>query len=157
MQVNITKKNNRNLLTCVRPNGGVVQSNLGPKLPFHDIAHLVVENTLQLNQGFYGNILNGYSVEQLSDKQVIKTLPPQAWFAEIVTRALQSLSSGACTVQQFPTLVETESQQFSINYSATLTQETINRMYTEYQHLMKQWHNLSEGETLNLYFTSAAL
>jgi len=45
MQVNITKKNNRNQLTCVRPNGTIVQSNLGPKLPFHDIAHLIVDNT----------------------------------------------------------------------------------------------------------------
>jgi hypothetical protein len=152
MQVNITKKNNRNQLTCVRPNGSIVQSNLGPKLPFHDIAHLVVENTLQLNQGFYGNILNGYSVEQLSDKQIIKTLPAQAWFAEIVTRALQSLSSGACTVQQFPSLVETELQQFSISYNANLTQQIIDKMYAEYQHLLKQWHNLVEGETLNLFY-----
>ena len=152
MQVNITKKNNRNQLTCVRPNGSIVQSNLGPKLPFHDIAHLVVENTLQLNQGFYGNILNGYSVEQLSDKQIIKTLPAQAWFAEIVTRALQSLSSGACTVQQFPSLVETELQQFSISYNANLTQQIIDKMYAEYQYLLKQWHNLSEGETLNLFY-----
>src|SRR6185437_8811789 len=125
-----------------------------PKLPFHDIAHLVVENTLQLNQGFYGNILKGYSVEQLSDKQVIKTLPPQAWFAEIVTRALQSLSSGACSIEQFPSLIETELKQFAINYSANLNQEIIEKMYTKYQHLMKQWSNLTEGETLHLLFTT---
>jgi hypothetical protein len=152
MQVNITKKNNRNQLTCVRPNGSIIQSNLGPKLPFHDIAHLVVENTLNLNQGFYGNILKGYSVEQLSDKQIIKTLPPQAWFAEITTRALQSLSSGACTMQQFSALVQTELQQFSINYNAPLTPPIITEMITEYQQLMQQWQNLNEGETLNLKY-----
>jgi len=154
MQVNITKKNNRNQLTCVRPNGTIVQSNLGPKLPFHDIAHLIVENTLNLNEGFYGNILKGYSVEQLSDKQIIKMLPPQLWFAEITTRALQSLSSGACTVQQFPALVQTELQQFSINYNAPLTTDAITKMIAEYRQVMQQWQNLPEGETLKLKYNT---
>jgi hypothetical protein len=152
MQINITKKNNRNQLTCVRANGSVVQSNLGPKLPFHDIAHFVVENTLRLADGFYGNILQGYSVEQLSDKQIIKTLLPQAWFAEITTRALQSLSSGACTIEQFPSLIQTELQQFAINYNVNLTAQIISKMNAEYQQLMKQWYNLAEGETLKLNF-----
>lgn len=152
MQVNITKKNNRNLLTCVRPDGSIVQSNLGPKLPFHDIAHLVVENTLNLNGGFYGNILKGYSVEQLSDKQIIKSLPPQAWFAEITTRALQSLSSGACKVNQFTDMVQTELQQFSIDFTINLTTDIIEKMQTEYNALMQQWQALPEGETLKLNF-----
>ena len=154
MEIKITKKNNRNLLTCVRSDGSVVQSNLGPKLPFHDIAHFVVESTLNLQEGFYGNILKGYSVEQLSDKQIIKTLPPQAWFAEITTRALQSLSLGACTIQQFPSLVETELQQFSINYNQNLNEKIISDMLCHYQQLMQQWHTLTEGQTLSFHFTN---
>lgn len=153
MEIKITKKNNRNLLTCVRPNGVIMQSNLGPKLPFHDIAHFVVENTLNLSCGFYGNILKGYSVEQLSDKKIIKTLPPQSWYAEITTRALQSLSSGACTIQQFPSLIETELQQFSINYNQNLNEEIISNMLNQYQQLIQEWHSLTEGQTLNFHLS----
>ena len=152
MEIKITKKHNRNQLICIRPNGTTVHSNLGPKLPFHDIAHFVVESNLNLSSGFYGNILNGYSVEQLSDKQIIKTLGAQTWFTEITTRALQSLSSGSCTVEQFPILINTELQQFSINYDFNFTQTIISQMLAGYQQLMQQWQALSEGETLNLNF-----
>ena len=152
MEIKITKKHNRNQLICIRPNDTTVHSNLGPKLPFHDIAHFVVESNLNLADGFYGNILKGYSVEQLSDKQIIKTLDPQTWFAEITTRALQSLSSGACTTQQFSDLIKTELQQFSINYDFNFTQTIISQMLAEYQQLMQQWQAFAEGETLNLNF-----
>jgi hypothetical protein len=152
MQIKITKRNNRNQLTCVRKDGSLVKSDLGPKLPFHDIAHFVVEKTLGLQNGFYGNIKNGYTIEQLSDKQIIKTLGHQTWFAEITTRALQSLSSGACTIEQFAELIETEMKQFSFHYPFKFTEELISKMQNDYKKLLELWDAILEGETLVLEF-----
>jgi hypothetical protein len=152
MEIKITKKNNRNRLICKRDGGSIAVSDLGPNVPFHDMAHFVVENTLGLKEGFFGNIRKGYSVEDLSDKQVIKTLGPETWYSEIMTRTLQSLSSGACTADQFPALIKEELQHLSIPYSYSLTPDLITGMETEYRKLLEQWKELKEGDTLVLEF-----
>jgi len=153
MEIKIKKGNTRNQLICIRPNGTVLKADLGPTLPFHDIAHFVVENNVGLSEGFYGNILKGYSVEQLSDKQVVKTLGLEALFSEIAARALQSLSYGACIMEQFLGLIKDELHQFSANYHFNLTEERIIEMKIEYKRLLDEWRNLSEGEVLELHFS----
>ncbi|MGZ3932813.1 MAG: hypothetical protein ACXVP0_16210, partial [Bacteroidia bacterium] len=124
----------------------------GPALPFHDLAHYVVENALKLQHGFYGNIANGYSVEQLSDKNIIKTLGPESWLAEIVTRALQSLASGACTQEQFISMVEAELAIFSIGLKHGLKEGVIADMLDRFNSVKQKWNDLPDGETLELTF-----
>jgi hypothetical protein len=108
MRIRIINKGDRNQLVCERKDGTFEIADLGPKLPYHDLAHFIVERQLKLKKGFYGNIYNGYSVKQLSDKEIIKTLPLQSTVAEITARALQSLGSGSCTMDQFLTLIYEE-------------------------------------------------
>ena len=150
MQIRIVNKGNRNQLICTRPDNTTEIANLGPDLPFHDIAHFVVEQQLNLQQGFYGNINSGYTVTQLSDKEVIKTLPVESAVSEIVTRALQSLSTGACSVARFKDLITEEFSIWSISYPITLYEEEIRQLLTTYQNLLDQWNQLKEGESLNL-------
>ncbi|HYM34860.1 MAG TPA: hypothetical protein VET48_05645, partial [Steroidobacteraceae bacterium] len=98
MKIAITKKQNRNRLICTRDDGTYLMSDLGPKLPYHDLAHYVVESALRLRQGFYGKIASGYTMAQLGDKEVIKRLPTEDWQAEVLARALGSLHTGVCTI-----------------------------------------------------------
>lgn len=68
MQIKILNKGNRNKLICERKDGTVEIADLGPNLPFHDIAHFIVERKLKLKKGFYGNIFYGYS--RVLDKEL---------------------------------------------------------------------------------------
>ena len=155
MKIRIVNKGNRNQLICKRHDETTEMANLGPDLPFHDIAHFVVEQQLNLQQGFYGNINSGYTVLQLSDKEIIKTLPVESAVSEIVTRALQSLSAGACSISQFKDLITEEFSIWSISYPITLNEEEIRQLLTTYQNLVDQWKQLKEGGSLDLEFDIA--
>jgi len=74
MDIVITKGKSRNNLTCKRDDGTFTSTNLGPNIPYHDIAHYVVEKTFSMENGFYGKVKLGMSIEELSDKEIIKTL-----------------------------------------------------------------------------------
>jgi hypothetical protein len=151
MRIRILNKGTRNQLVCEKKDGTSEIADLGPKLPFHDMAHFIVERHLKLNNGFYGNIYNGYSVSQLSDKEIIKTLPLQSTVAEIITRALQSLGTGACTIEQFMELIDAEFKLYSINIPVHLGKQEIMEMLSDYQSLLSQWQKLKEGESLELH------
>lgn len=105
-----------------------------------------------MRKGFYGNINDGYSVDQLSDKTIIQTLPVESTVSEIITRALQSLAGGACTISQVEELVQQEFQVLHIDYPLTLDEGKITSMLEEYTMLIDQWKNLREGESLELEF-----
>ncbi len=150
MKIKISKKGNRNQLSCQRKDGGWEIADLGPSLPFHDLAHFITEQKLQLTKGFYGNIYQGFTVAQLSDKGVIKTLPHEAMVAEIVTRALQSLYSGACRLDQFREMVSEEFRAQNISYRLAFSEKEIEEMLLQYQTLINQWEQLSEGDTLEI-------
>ena len=151
MKIRIVKKGTRNQLVCIRDNDSTEIADLGPTLPFHDIAHYVVERHLELREGFYGNIAKGYTVAQLSDKNVIRTLPTESLIAEIITRALQSVYSGAVTIEQFPELVHAEFEVWSIERKAPDIR-TVEVMMTQYREFLQKWEMIPQGEHLELTF-----
>jgi hypothetical protein len=151
MQIKFVKKQDKSQLICERKDGSVEIIPLGPSLPAHDIAHYVIEREFLLKEGFYGNIYNGYTIQQLSDKETIKQLGVETAVAEISTRALQSLSTGACTVEQFRDLIYEEFGKFSIVYPLSFTEETVWEMLFRYDSLLEQLKVLKEGETISMY------
>ena len=108
MRVRISKKGKRSQLACVRSDGTHVVADLGPSLPYHDLAHFVVEREFRLKEGFFANIARGYSPAQLSDKGVILSLGREPYRAEILARGLGALATGACDPEQFEDLVNVE-------------------------------------------------
>ena len=150
MKIRIINKGSRNQLVCERKNDIAEVADLGPALPFHDIAHFVVESQLGLRNGFYGNIYDGYTVRQLSDKEFIKTLPLQAIVAEVVTRTLQSLANGACIKSECMSIVTAEFSIHKIDYPLTLDETVIEQMLSRYEELLTQWKNVKEGEALEM-------
>ena len=155
MIIRISKKANRNQLTCMRTDGSFTQSMAGPSLPHHDIAHFVAEKKLGIRNGFYGMIAQGRSIQELSDPQVIRTLRTEAWLAEIAARALQSLSAGACTTEQFPELVKTEAENYAGMILPELNEQLAALLLEEFRTLLEKWGELRDGETLQLKFPVA--
>jgi len=155
MKITLLKKENRNQLTCVRPDGSYVTANLGPSLPHHDLAHYVVEKQFQLKNGFFGNIERGYSVAELSDKEVMKSLDHEVWTAEVLARALQSLFSGTCTTDQFGPLVNAELAHWSSARVDHISSITLEAALQEFRGLVDRYRALHEGEALELHFSAA--
>jgi hypothetical protein len=124
---------------------------LGPGLPHHDLAHYVIERKLGLTSGFFGRIAEGYTVAQLSDRDIIKTLGAQTLIAEVVARALQSLSSGACTADQFMELVNVELAQWRVAALA-IEPGTIAEMSIEFQSLIERYGALKNGQFIEVEF-----
>jgi hypothetical protein len=151
MKIRITRKGTRNQLACYRPDGTSVLADLGPNLPHHDLAHYVVERTFRLTDGFFGNIARGYSPTQLSDKDVILSLGREPYRAEILARALGSLTTGACTPGQFEELVNTELAGGSLT-TMRIPADVLAAMAAEFGALMNRYAQLGNGESLNLEF-----
>lgn len=151
LQIRITRKGARNQLACFRPDGTSTVADLGPNLPHHDLAHFVVERAFDLQDGFFGHIARGYSPTQLSDKATIMSLGAVPYRAEILARALGSLSTGACTPDQFEELVNMELAAMSLT-SMHIPATAVQAMAVEFDSLMERFAQLRDGETLTLEF-----
>lgn len=151
MKITITKCDRRNELACWRDDGTCERADLGPSLPHHDLAHFVVEQGLNLQDGFFGRIARGFSVAQLGNKDVIMNAPPESLAAEVVARALQSLSSGASRLDQVVELVNWELSRFRISPVA-VDPERWSQMLTEFQGLIDRYEALAPREMLQLEF-----
>ena len=152
MEIIITKGKDRNTLTCKRNNNTSTSYSLGPDLPNHDIAHYVVEKKFDLQKGFYGNIKSGMSIEELSDKEIIKGLDPEALLAEIMTRNLQAIGSGAADVDQYITLVQWEADTLNNVQVPEMTSADIENIKTEFNQLCNEWDLIPENGKLQLTF-----
>lgn len=152
MEIIITKGKDRNTLTCKRNNNTSTSYSLGPDLPNHDIAHYVVEKKFDLQKGFYGNIKSGMSIEELSDKEIIKDLDPEALLAEIMTRNLQAIGSGAADVDQYINLAQWEADTLNNVRVPEMTSTDIENIKTEFNQLCNEWDLIPENGKLQLTF-----
>lgn len=154
MQVTITKRGRRNELRCLREDGSCELADLGPGLPHHDLAHWVAEGEWNLRAGFFGNIARGYSLVQLSDKNVIRTLGPESLQAEILARAVGSVQTGACTEEQFGELVNSELEHWHVA-TLPMSEARTRAAILRFRELLARFDALPEGESLQLEFESA--
>ncbi len=138
------------MLVCARPDGTTAVADLGPSLPYHDLAHFVVERTFGLKDGFFGNIARGYTPAQLSDKEVILRLGVQPYRAEILARALGSMATGACAPEQFEELVNAELSRLSL--SMRIAADTRDAMMVEFKSLIDKYGGLLDGDSMTLLF-----
>ena len=53
MDIIFRRKGERTQIVCRKVDGTFTSADLGPSLPGHDLAHLVVERTLRLPAGFF--------------------------------------------------------------------------------------------------------
>jgi hypothetical protein len=152
MEVQITKRGRRNELACLRRDGSRTASNVGPGLPYHDLAHYVVERHFGLREGFFGHIAAGYSIEALADKALIQSLGPESWVAEVLARALGSLFTGACTLEQFASLVTEDLATLKIRAPEGLNAAAGEKLLAEFKELVARYDALKNAETLRLRF-----
>ncbi len=124
----------------------------GPSFPYHDLAHFVAEKKLNLKKGFYGLISKGKSIQELSDNQVIQTLGAEAWQAEVITRNLQSLTTGSSSIMDFLDLITWELNQMKDIPQVKITAQQAEEMRIELKELSTAWAEIPENGTIKLNF-----
>ena len=154
VKIVFTKKSGRTRMSCRRADGTFTSADVGPSLPAHDFAHFIVERTFVLPTGFFVNVANGYSLEQLSDAATIRSLGRESYVAEVLARALGELATGACTSGQFPDRVATELGEMGLEVPAGVSSEAAERMLAELHGLMRRFGELSPGESMELEFAA---
>lgn len=151
MKIVLTKGESRHRLMCIRTDGTTTQSSVNDQLPAHDLAHYVVESHLGFKAGFYGNIAAGYSIEDLSDKQLIATLPQQSMVAEVLTRALQGMAAPEAKAADFLALTSWELEVLQLPIP-TMTSEQVVAMAAAFRTLLQRWKAMSYGGELEMIF-----
>ena len=146
MRIRIERIHGRHRLHCTRTDGSYTQAPAGPDLPHHDLAHYVAERALNLKAGFFGAIAAGHDIEALGDKAIIRTLPREAWDAEIVARTLQGTDNGTVMEEDFIASVSLERGA----PLAGLDPEAVAHMRREFKALLARWQAVPEGEALEL-------
>lgn len=152
MEIMITKGESRHTLTCKRVDGSLTRASLNSDIPNHDIAHYVVEKRFNMENGFYGNIKSGMTIDELSDKEIIKGLKPEALLSEIMSRTLQSIGSGAANIDQFTELVNWEAEYIEGIRVPDITLDDITQMKSEFDELCTAWDSMHQDEVLILLF-----
>ena len=152
MEIIIKKGKNRNTLICRRKEGTQTSVNLGKDIPNHDLAHYVVEKQFNLKKGFYGKIKLGMTIEELSDKEIIRSLDAETWLSEIMARNLQSIGSGAVKVEEFIVLVNLEAQNNKGIRLPEMNVEDVKKMKHQFEELCEKWSMIPESGALELIF-----
>lgn len=151
MRITITRNGERFALRCRRADGSSTASDVGPGLPHHDLAHFVVETELGLKQGFFGNIALGRSISELGEKEVILSLPKESLKAEVLARAMGSLATGACRVDQFEELVNLELRQWNVP-EIEVDVARVEAMQGRFAGLLDRLSKTRDGEAMELEF-----
>lgn len=152
MKIIFKKKYDHNQLICQRDDNTIEKIRLNIHLPYHDIAHYVIESTLNLKHGFFGNINNGYTIKELTQTEIVKKLHQESLLSEVLARGLQSLYAGSYTKENFISLIELELKQYNMKIPVEISSESINVIYKEYSNLISKWKNLMENDVLELEF-----
>ena len=150
MQIRILKGAGRHTLSCVRKDGTVTRAVTGPGMPGHDLAHYVAETTLGLKGGFFDLVEEGRSLAELSDPDVLRTLPRESLTAEVFARALGAATTGACRPDQFIPMVREELAPGRMPEG--LTESVVADMVARVEALMARWAATGEGHVLELEY-----
>ena len=92
------------------------------------------------------------TIDELSDKNVIKNLGPETWLSEIMARNLQSIGSGAANVEQFIELTQWEAQSISEIKVPKMNLNTVKKIKLDFDQLCEKWSVLPENGQLKLTF-----
>lgn len=160
LRIEITrKKDGEVVLACIRADGSRTwQRQRGAQAAFftlHDLTHLAVESELRLENGFFGLLSRGWSIEDTTGKGARGPLPDEAIFCEHVVGLFDQERASALrwTSDEFNDALALRANESGRTISRTLTEENLAGIRKRRAELFAQWHALPPGGTLALTFT----
>lgn len=149
------KADGQAVLTVVRADGSATSGRLGTGGfgAVHDLAHYVVETTLQLKSGFYGLLAQGWNIPDFEIKGTSNRLPDEAIVTECIVGQLTNAVFGqqAPTHENFQWLVAESVQGVRPGAAVpAVDADTLRQMGTRLNALVARWRALPPDGTLEL-------
>jgi hypothetical protein len=145
----------RDTLACARDDGTSTWSKLTDRFAYHDIAHYVIETTLDCHDAFYGLIAQGWDIETFTavDPHTGQRpeLPVEAMQIECFVTTFQSQSWNGTPNEELLALWEMSCAHCGIpTRGATFAQ--LDTMRERLASLWRQWEALPPGQALEVEF-----
>lgn len=159
MQIRFTKQSDKyDRMECIRTNGTTTSCPM-PKqgiLP-HDFVHYVVEETLDLRQGFWGILAIGVGFPNSEPPWDAAdfNLPnlTQALQAESLVECFQAeMWNGFQMSENFAEILQVTCQSRNVPAPDKISLEQLEQVRLRLQGFFKQWQKLAVGETLEVQF-----
>lgn len=146
------------LLKCVRPDGTASwQRQKGAHatfFPLHDLTHFAIESELGCRCAFYGLIAAGWDIEDTTGKGTRGPLPPEALAVEYLVGALDLERAGSVTwtAGELNEQARAFAAERDLPAPHPLTDDDLARVRSTLGDLLRRWHALEPGTTLELSF-----
>jgi hypothetical protein len=159
LQIHLTKRADGSaVLKCLRADGSETwQKQRGKHAAFfalHDLTHYAVERELGIQDGFYGLIASGWSIEDTEGKGPRGPLPHDALFVENVVGTLDSerASGSRWTAEEFNENTGRFAASGGRPAPRALTDDELARVRKKRAELFAKWSALESGGVLTLMF-----
>lgn len=147
------------LLVLTRGDGSFTSGSVGPAGgygPVHDLAHYVIESTLELTQGFLGLVAGGWDIRDFEVKGAARRLPPEALLAECAAGELsrQEMMQQYSTAEEFVWALGLVMEQMHQPTAVvpSIDEATFAEMKDRLVELRDQWWEVVPGGTMELLF-----
>jgi hypothetical protein len=159
LQILLTQRHDGDVvLKCVRADrSSTWQKQQGRHAAFfamHDLTHYAVESELRIQDGFYGLIAKGWSIEDTEGKGPRGPLPQDALFVENVVGTLDSerASGSRWTPEEFNENTARFAASGGRPAARALTGDELARVRKRRAELFAKWNELAQGGTMELLF-----
>lgn len=151
----VKKSDGQTVMTAIRPDGSATWTRIGFANgfgPIHDLAHFVVETSLDLPQAFLGLLASGRNIEDF-DRGTTQWLTADGYVAEAIAGQLsQDAAAGIpLSIEDFNQTVRESLSRIPIPVTAPeLSAEQLAAMHQRLQQLREQWKTITPGDSLEL-------
>lgn len=135
-------------LSYIRADGSSTWQKATPYFAMHDLMHFAVESTLGYQHAFLGLLASGKDLRDF-ETNAKHWLPQEAHWAEIITGQLQGAQSGAVPIDQIVDAVNSACDALLVP-RPHFSRELAERILDLHAQLMMQWHQLPQGEAMEV-------
>ncbi len=146
------------VLRCTRPDGTVSwqlqRGSTGAFFPLHDLTHYAVETVLDVRDGFFGLVTQGWEIEDTTGKGPRGGLPAGAIVVEQIVGFLdrERASNAEWSAADYATHLGIAGVSLSPSMRTALTNDALARIRALRHELFSRWAGVAPGESLHLTF-----
>lgn len=144
-------------LTVKRADGTSTWTRLYPGLEVHDLAHHAVEETLKLEDAFYGILALGYDIDGFEAPKEVRhpdlqpnNLKPEALQTEHLVNLLLTELQSSTPIEDFLEQFSAILEQSGLPPMERLTTKSLGAIRNRLTHLCTCWRATKTGEILEL-------
>jgi len=155
LRIQFTKRADGNvILRCTRKDGSVTwqrYDKLAGFFSYHDLSHLAVETALEVRDGFYGLIADGWDITEMDGKGPRGKLPYASIVEHVVGLLMQERTGGTgqLSAAEFNSQMEQMTGQPMKNPLGDLQLKAVRELEAS---LFRDWSAIPAGGILDLTF-----